>query len=133
MDAGAEAQEETDLKADAEPAEAARDRPLSERLWDLALAAGFMLRTKADGWKLFCKRLSVPPFLLWEGFPGLDRLQRFLALAEKAAFVDEGFLRWWNRIRPAGEPAATSVPLAVEEVADATERMFRERVEWWRG
>jgi hypothetical protein len=37
------------------------------RCLDIALAAGFVLRAKADGWKLFCERLTVPPFALWEG------------------------------------------------------------------
>lgn len=132
-DEGTAAEEKPDPKAGAEPTEDARDLPFSARMMDLALAAGFMLRTKADGWKRFCDRLSVPPFLLWEGFPGLDRLQRSLALAERAAFVEEGFLRWWNCIRPAGEPEATAVPFTVEEVTDATEKMFRGRVEWWGG
>jgi hypothetical protein len=73
-------------------------KPAGERLLDLALAAGFMLRTKADGWKLFCERMNVPPFLLWQGLPGWQRLQSALARTEKAAFVPEGFLRWLNRV-----------------------------------
>jgi hypothetical protein len=104
-----------------------------ERALDVALAAGWVLRTKAEGWKLFCERLSVPPFLLWEGFPGLDRLQRALALADTAAFTSVGFLRWLNRIRPKGEAELTEVPLSVIGVADATEEMFRTRAAWWGG
>ena len=92
-----------------------------------------MLRTKANGWKLFCERLNVPPFLLWEAFPGFDRVQRALARTEKAAFVPEGFLRWLNHVRPKGEPALTAVPLTVEGVAAANEEAFRKRVEWWGG
>jgi hypothetical protein len=107
--------------------------PVWQRSLDLALAAGFMLRTAADGWKLFCKRLSVPPFLLWEGLPGFDRLQRALRLAEKAAFTAEGFLRWLNRTRPAGEPEATKVAFTVAGMADAAQQLFRQRVEWWGG
>ncbi len=71
-----EAVDDPDLTADAEPAVTTFDRSVLGRDWDVALVTGFVLRTKADGWRLFCKRLSVPPFLLWEGFPGLDRLQR---------------------------------------------------------
>jgi hypothetical protein len=94
-----------------------------------------MLRTKADGWKLFCERLNLPPFQLWQlgPLPGFDRLQRGLGLAEQAAFTSEGFLRWLNRVRPAGEPELAHLPLTVEGIAEAAERMFRERAAWWCG
>jgi hypothetical protein len=121
-------------KADAEPIEDdAGERPAWQRYLDLALAAGFTLKTKADGWKLFCERLSVPPFLLWECLPGFDRLQRALALAEEAAFHPGGFLRWLNSIRPAGEPELTEVPMTAEGVADDAAKLFRARVGWWGG
>jgi len=58
-----------------------------QRRLNLTLAAGFVLKVKADGWKLFCERLSVPPFAAWKGLPGFDRLERALALAEQAAFL----------------------------------------------
>jgi hypothetical protein len=118
-----------------ESAAGRRKRSLSERSLDLALAAGFVLRTKAEGWKLFCERSTLSPFAVWEGLPGLERLQRALELAEQAAFVPEGFLRWLNDRRPAGEPERTEVPswLTVEGVADATAKMFQGRVAWWRG
>jgi hypothetical protein len=126
-----EAEEESnDAAADEEDAS---QEPICFRTLDIALAAGYMLRTKANGWKLFCERLSVPPFLLWEIHPGFDRLQGVLALAEKAAFVPEGFLRWLNRVRPKGEPELTAVPLTVEGVADETAKAFRWRVQWWGG
>jgi hypothetical protein len=111
----------------------ANENSMCFRTLDIALAAGYMLRTKANGWKLFCERLNVPPFLLWEIHPGFVRLQAVLALAEKAAFVPEGFLRWLNRVRPKGEPELTAVPLTVEGVADETEKAFRWRVQWWGG
>jgi hypothetical protein len=104
-----------------------------ERCLDLALAAGYILRTKADGWKLFCERRTIPPFLLWEGLPGYDRLQRALKLAEEAAFVAGGFVQWLNTGRPAGEPACTAAPLTVEGMADDADKVFRQRVEWWGG
>jgi hypothetical protein len=116
------------------PAEGGRRaRPARVRALDLALAAGFVLRVKAEGWKLFCRRMNVPPFLLWEGLPGFDRLQRALALAEEASFVPEGLVRWLNRVRPAGEPARAEVPLTPEGIADAAAGAFRRRVEWWGG
>jgi hypothetical protein len=108
-------------------------RPPWLRTLDLAMAAGYVLRAKADGWKLFCERLNIPPFLLWEGLPGFDRLQRALALAEEAAFGPEGFLRWMNDIRPADAAEQTEVYLTAAAVADATAEAFRKRVHWWRG
>jgi hypothetical protein len=109
----------------------ANENSMCFRTLDIALAAGYMLRTKANGWKLFCERLNVPPFLLWEIHPGFDRLKAVLALAEKAAFVPEGFLRWLNRVRPKGEPELTAVPLTVEGIAAATTEAFRQRAQWW--
>ena len=92
-----------------------------------------MLRTKVDGWKLFCERLTIPPFALWEGLPGYDRLQRAQKLTENAAFDVEGFVQWLNRIRPAGDPERTLPPLTVAGMAAAAEKVFRERVERWGG
>ena len=129
-----EEEESPDEKADAEPAEDdARDRRAWQRSLDLALAAGYVLRAKADGWKRFCEQLYVPPFLLWEGLPGFDRLQCALTLAEKAAFIPEEMLGWMNAIRPAGEPELTEVPLTTAGLAAAAEEAFRQRVHWWGG
>jgi hypothetical protein len=129
-----DAAEERDARADEGPAqEDASEEPVCFRALDIALAAGYMLRTQANGWKLFCERLDIPAFLLWKELPGFDRLQRALALAEKAAFVPEGFLLWLNRVRPKGEPELTAVPLTVEGVADANAEAFRQRVQWLGG
>jgi hypothetical protein len=57
------------------------------RLLDMAFVAGYMLKTKTTGWKLFCDRLCVPPFLLWETLPGYDRLERAWKTAEHVAFA----------------------------------------------
>jgi len=117
--------------ADAAPGRAGRS--LVERWFGAALAAGFLLKVKADGWKLFCARLNLPPFAGWSGLPGLERLQRALKLAEQAAFVPEGMLRWLNKIRPAGTPEITDVAVTAEATADGLDRLFRERVAWWGG
>ena len=130
---GDEVEEKPASTADTEPAEGDDTPSISECLWDLALATGFFLRRKVDGWKLFCERLNVPPFVLWKDHPGFDRLMRSLDLAERAAFVPEGMVRWLNRIRPAGEPELTEAPFGVEWIADATERLFRKQAEWWGG
>jgi hypothetical protein len=70
---------------------------------------------------------------LWEHFAGYDRLQRALALTERAAFTEKGYLRWLGDIRPVGEPEVTEMPLTVEVFAAATEAAFRQRVRWWGG
>jgi hypothetical protein len=119
------------------PEEESRDednriKPLWQRELELSYAVAYLLRTKANGWKLFCERLSIPPFLQWEGLPGFDRLQRALALTEKGAFRPDGFLSWLNRIHEAkGEPELTYVPVnaTVEGIADAIGEMFKVRVE----
>jgi hypothetical protein len=126
--------DEAAKEAGGEPAEGGRPkRPVWERTLDLALAAGFVLRTKADGWKLFCEGMNAPPFWLWEGLPGFDRLRRALALTEQAAFVPEGFLRWLNDVRPAGKPELLEVPFTAEGVADTTATMFEKCAAWWGG
>ena len=124
-----DAVEETHSQVD-ESLDPGKDRT-SFRTLDVTLAAGYMLRTKANGWKLFCERMNVPPFLHWDMLPGFERLQVLLATAEKAAFVPEGFLRWFNRVRSAGELALTTAPLTIEGVADEIAEAFRQRVQWW--
>jgi hypothetical protein len=117
--------------ADTDPGDDAGDRPVWQRSLDIALAAGFMLRTKADAWKLFCERMSIPPFAGWEGLPGFDRLQRALKVAEQAAFVPEGMVRWLNAIRPQGAPEATAEGLiSVQGSADGLDKLFRQCVAW---
>jgi hypothetical protein len=49
---------------------------LSERHLALAFVAGYLLMTRYVGWKVFCDRLHVPPFLLWPALPGYERLER---------------------------------------------------------
>jgi len=109
------------------------ERSICDCWFDLALAKGYVLKTRAEAWRLFCDRRSFPPFAAWEGLPGFDRLQRALAGAEKAAFVPEGFLRWANDARPEGSPEVTEIPLSVEGLADALEELFKKRVKWWCG
>jgi hypothetical protein len=111
------------------------DTTIAERFFHLSLASGFMLRTKTDGWKLFCERLNIPPFALWEGLPGLDRFKRALALTENepAAFGPYEFLAWMNERRPDGKPELTELPFTAESLADADADAFRKRSEWWGG
>jgi hypothetical protein len=93
------------------------------------MAFGYQLRTKADGWRLFCQRLTIAPFVLLDMLPGFDRLQIALDLAENAAFVPEGMACWMNRHRPAGAPELTAeMMMAPEKIAAELEEAFRKLV-----
>jgi hypothetical protein len=106
------AEEAADPPGDTEPAgDDADESTSSDRLWDTALALGFRLRTRAEGWRLFCERLAIPPFVLLDLLPGFHRLQSALSLAEDVALAPEGMARWMNRIRPAGTPEVTTAML----------------------
>ncbi len=104
-----------------------------ERSFNLALAAGYVLKAKADGWKLFCERLRIPPFVLMENLPGFARLERSLAQTDEATLAPEGFRRWLNRIRPAGEPELIEIPLTAEGMAAEAEVFFRKEAQRWGG
>ena len=85
--------------------------PAWHRVGELVYAAGFLLKVKLAGWKLFCERWGDAPFAAWEeaDFPGLDRLKLAVARAEAgSAFpTSADMVRWLNGIRPAGDPQAT--------------------------
>jgi hypothetical protein len=139
---GADGDDGAASAASAEPAPEDGDDPEADRVenpaWqralELTLIAGFQVKTKAAGWKLFCERLNLPPFALWEWLPGLDRLQHALKMAESAAFVPEGAWQWMNDHRPAGHAEITESDLiSAEAVADELEAIFRRRVKWWGG
>ena len=109
-----------------------------DQLFGLFLAQGFMLRTKAAGWKLFCDRLGISPFGLWQYLPGFERLQRELNIVEGtpdqsgAAYTPTGMARWLNTVRPSGDPVVTEANImTAERCADGLEAAFRERVCWW--
>jgi hypothetical protein len=104
-----------------------------ERCFDMALAAGYMLKARADGWILFCQRRGLPPFTFWEELPGYARLQRALKVAEQAAFKPAGMVAWLNRTRPKGEPEVTDVGLTPEVIAAGLDRMFRQQAAFWGG
>jgi len=110
---------------------------IKDALFDLFLAQGYMLRTKAAGWKLFCPRRGALPFYLWQILPGFKRLQRELNLLDGTpdrpgpAFTPTGMVCWLNRLRPAGNPEITETDImTTERIADALDVAFRARVEW---
>jgi hypothetical protein len=114
--------------------------PIKDHLLSLYLFQGFMLRTQAAGWKLFCDRMGISPFGLWQYLPGFERLQCDLNMAEGtpdrpgAAYTPEGMVRWLNTIRPSEDPEVTEARIMkAAGFADSLDATFRERVKWWSG
>jgi hypothetical protein len=103
-----------------------------KRSLGMTLAAGCILREKARGWVLFCERIGVPPFLLWDDLPGYDRLKRDMDIAETFAFSREALLRWCNRKEEPGEQKIKEV-ISAEQCAVEAELLYRKQVEWWGG
>jgi hypothetical protein len=139
-DAGADEQtaEEWETTPDADESESqhghlSQAAAKAERCFDLALAAGYMLRARAGGWTLFCARRNLPPFTFWEELPGYARLRRALKVAEQAAFQPAGMVAWLNRTRPEGEPEVTDVGLTPEAIAAGLDWMFRQQAAFWGG
>jgi hypothetical protein len=131
---GDEAGDDPDAQAGAGSVkDGSRQRPAWQRSGDIAMASGFVLRTKAAGWTLFCERLTIPPFGHWEGLPGFDRVRRALNMGEKLAFTPEEMRRWLNRIRPTSSPEVQGLGLTPEGCAAGLEDVFRKRVAWWGG
>lgn len=112
----------------------------SRRMRDLYLAQGFVLWTKAAGWKLFCERLGFKPFGLWQYLPGFARLQSVLEVLENAeyrqnaAFEPAAMLRWLRRVPSNKEARPTPESIITpEHFADDLDKMLRQRAKWWGG
>jgi hypothetical protein len=132
-EAGAEEQPDTPMATET-AGEDAEDSSSSVWWLDRALAFGFSLQTRADGWRLFCDRFAIPPFVLLDRLPGYDRLHRALALAEKVAFGPEGMARWLNRSRPAGAAEVTVAMLITPaQIAAELDEQFHAIAARWGG
>ena len=97
-----------------------------------ALAAGYLLKTKAGGWKLFCERLGALSFMTLDfvGLRGMDRLKDALEFAEKCSFTRKGMARWCNAIRSPDSPQMTEAEIpTAENSAKVLESLFRRSVE----
>ena len=92
-------------------------RTTKDQMFDLYQVQGFMLQTKAAGWKLFCERMGFSPFGEWQQLPGFERLKRDLNVVDGspdrpgAAFTPNEMIRWLNRDRPAEKPEATEADI----------------------
>jgi hypothetical protein len=112
--------------------------PRKERLFELFLVQGFILRTKAAGWNLFCNRIGIEPQRLWQYLPGFERLKRTLLGLQGTpdrpapAYTPAGMVNWLNRVRPDHEPEVTEANiLSPETIARQTDAAFHERARWW--
>lgn len=111
--------------------------PQVSRMLDLYKVQGFVLQVKIDGWKLFCERMSLPAFTIWEHYPGIERLKSAAKMVENnqewsAAFTPEELLGWLHKVRPEGA-SESSKPITPELFADELDSTFRTRVKWWGG
>lgn len=102
-----------------------------EKLLAGAMAAGFLLRSKIDGWTRFCEQMQIDPFRQWEYLPGYGRLKSAIDLAEEFAFTTGAFLDWLNSLRSTQAQGLTGV--SAEEVAAEYEKAFRCSVKQWGG
>ena len=98
----------------------------AERLLDLGLFFGYLLKGQLAGWRQFCAEHHFEPELCWTCRPGLETVRRAEKLAESAAFTQEGAARYLER---RGEGPAR-VPTA-EAVAAGLRECLRARAEWW--
>jgi hypothetical protein len=115
------------------------ENSISSRFLRLAMADGFLVKTKVAGWRLWCDRRHLPPFAMWEILPGWRRLKRAIEHAEGTptlpgcAFVADGMLRWLNSILPKGAEPIAELRCTPEGIASELERWYRDRLYWHGG
>lgn len=97
---------------------------LEFKLLDHMLAAGCRLTQKRRGWQQFCRDVQVPPFALWEVYPGYDRLRRTFHQAKSRSFTPHGYRRWMNSIRPKGAKKLKMPPVTAEGTAKELKELF---------
>jgi hypothetical protein len=91
----------------------------------LALAVGYLLRARVMGWRLFCRKLTAPPFLCWRGLPGFTRVKKALASARDFSFSKDGFRDWFRKM----EPESKTVPMTASAAARIIMKRYRDNVQ----
>ncbi|HTU24919.1 MAG TPA: hypothetical protein VMF30_05955 [Pirellulales bacterium] len=138
-DAAGEVAEAEEKPPSSDEATARRELSADEKFemltFDTYLANGFLFKTKVAGWKLFCERMSVPAFTIWESLPGYDRFQAAMKRIKHtkarmgAAFHPKGMLRFLQEIRRAGQAEPTiDWLISPENYADEQDKLFRDLV-----
>jgi hypothetical protein len=133
--AGAEAK--PDNEPEERPEGAIKANAITDRLLYRYLAQGFFLRTKVEGWKLFCDRLGISPWGLWQYLPGFERLRKRLKAVDgtdgrpSAVFTPAGMVSWLNLVRPGDQPGTEADLPRAAKVAHELDKVFCERARWW--
>ena len=104
--------------------------------WGLCLAQGFILRLKAEGWRLFCEQLGVPPFAVWKCLPGFRLLEMALAhvtdTEDPLSFDADGMARFLNERKPEDAPEVMEAELLTpEKIAADLDETFRQFARRW--
>ena len=106
----------------------ATDREEGQRLLDVALWFGYMLKVNLAGWEQFCEGQNFTPDPFMASLPGKEVLELAARLAqEQAPFTaDEALACMLRQNMPAA--AATTA----EDVAAGLEKSFAFLADWWR-
>lgn len=104
----------------------ARDEAQANRLFDAALLLGYLVRTQADGWRRFCGEYQLDPDLCWSVLPGYRTVGRAEAVAQSAAFTEEGATRYLAR-----EGKTEGQLVTIASIAAELRRCLESRAAWW--
>lgn len=100
---------------------------------DYLQAAAFIVRRYADGWRLFCESMNIPPYVLWEILSGYERVQTRLSQAEDVAYASEEFVSWLNSVKPEDHPELHANPYTAEGIARQLDELYESATRWWGG
>lgn len=103
------------------------------RAHDIRRASAYRLHAKAQGWVQCCESMTVPAFRVWELFPGYERLQAGIAMAEQDRFNADEMLAWLNRVRPKDQPPSPSLNLSIAGFAESVRQLLAVRTAFWNG
>jgi hypothetical protein len=99
-----------------------------DQLRDWGLASGYLLKTWTEGWKLFCERRGIAPFMNGEDY---ERVERALELNEVIASQPSDLLRVYSRrTKGQSEPIVVESP---EEAGTGFEQALQVFEAWWGG
>jgi hypothetical protein len=113
-----------------DPAETMAEEDPSECPAECLQAAGYIVHTYANGWRLFCENRAIPPFVSWENLSGYERIQTRLSQAEKVAYSSEEFVAWLNSVKPEDDPELHTNPYTAEGIAQQLDEAFAFVARW---
>lgn len=96
-------------------------------------AAGYIVQTYAEGWRLFCENRGIPSHLSWEKLPGYERVQTRLSQAQKVAYPAEEFVAWLNSVKPVDHPELNASPYTPDGIARQLDEAMAFATRWWGG